>query len=116
MSSSSQPYRNTGKVVSRSQFLIILQAALDSSLFRFVRQAALNWLAVYPGDMETSLILARALAGDDKKSQAIAIVNRLVRYDPEFAEAWQFLSELHGSGNPSEAAQAQACAVALGKG
>jgi hypothetical protein len=73
MISSSQPNRFSGKIISRHQFLLILQAAIDSQSYRFARQAALTWLAIYPGDMGASLMLARALAGDEKKSQAVAI-------------------------------------------
>jgi hypothetical protein len=74
MSSSSQHHRYTGKIVTRQQFLRILQAALDSQSYRFARQAALNWLAIFPGDMGTSLMLSKALAGDGKKSQAVSIL------------------------------------------
>jgi tetratricopeptide (TPR) repeat protein len=66
--------------------------------------------------MGTSLMLSKALAGDGKKSQAVSILSRLVRLDPEFADAWQLLAELHGAENPSEAALAHASAAALGKG
>jgi tetratricopeptide (TPR) repeat protein len=114
MISSTQP-NYSGKIVSRHRFLLILKAGLDSASYRFVRQAALNWLAVFPGDMETSLMLAHALAGDGKKSQAVSILNRLVRFDPEFADAWHLLAELHGVDNPGEATLARAYAAALGK-
>ncbi|HSV85952.1 MAG TPA: C25 family cysteine peptidase [Levilinea sp.] len=113
---SSQPYTYSGKVVTRQQFILILHAGLASHSFRFVRQAALNWLAVYPGDLETSLLLAQALAGDGKKSQAISILNRLVRSDPEYTDAWQLLAVLHGTENPGEASQAASNVIALGKG
>jgi hypothetical protein len=116
MISSSQPNRFSGKIISRHQFLLILQAALDSQSYRFARQAALTWLAIYPGDMGASLMLARALAGDEKKSQAVAILARLVRFDPEFAAAWQLLSELQSPNDPGEAAQARSNAFALGAG
>lgn len=116
MISSSQPNTYSGNVVTRYQFMRVIQAGLDSRSFRFVRQAALQWLALYPGDLEVNLALAQALAGDGKKSQAISILNRLVRYDPEFGAAWQLLANLHGSDNPGEASLANANAVTIAMG
>ena len=43
-------------VVRRGKFLTLLQTALSNREFQFARQAALIWLASYPGDLLISFI------------------------------------------------------------
>jgi hypothetical protein len=41
-------------VIGREKYLRLLQAALSCKSFRFGRQAALSWLAIYPGDLDVA--------------------------------------------------------------
>jgi tetratricopeptide (TPR) repeat protein len=106
---------SSGNLLSRQSFVLILQAALDSQSFRFARQAALSWLAVYPGDLGISYLLARALIGERKESQAVPILEKITRYDPEFADAWYDLALGSTAGLSTLPAAAAASAYALGK-
>jgi len=92
----SNPYQfNSRSSISRSSLITILNAAIETSAFRFARQAAMSWLAIYPGDLEISLLLAEALSGEGKTIQALEIVERLLLSDPEFVEAHFILYDLY---------------------
>jgi tetratricopeptide (TPR) repeat protein len=94
---------------------LILNAALDSQSFKFARQAALNWLAIYPGDLGISLLLARALIGEGKDAQAVPLLEKLTRLDPEYGEAWEELALTFNPGMTNMPAASAACAYAMGK-
>lgn len=95
--------------------MLILNAALDSQSFKFARQAALSWLAIYPGDLGISLLLARALIGEGKEAQAVPLLEKLTRLDPEFGEAWEELALTSSAGVGSMPGASAACAYAMGK-
>jgi hypothetical protein len=46
----------------RKSFLNLLDTALQVKSWRFTRQGALLWLAIYPGDLDVRLRLAKAQA------------------------------------------------------
>ncbi|HEX7973348.1 MAG TPA: hypothetical protein VF498_02990 [Anaerolineales bacterium] len=71
----------------RDLYLRLLRAALGAGEYRFAREAALNWLAAYPGDLPVSLAYAQALIGDRHPEQALPILERLCQADPEYVEA-----------------------------
>ena len=81
-------------VVNRAKFLHLLDAALACKAFRFGRQAALSWLAIYPGDLEVMLFQAEMLAGDEKRAQSIAVLDKLIEIDPEFVQAYELLARV----------------------
>lgn len=76
-------------VINRVKFLHLLDSALACKAFRFGRQAALSWLAIYPGDLEVMLLQAEMLAGDEKRAQSIALLDKLVEIDPEYVQAYE---------------------------
>ena len=39
------------RIISRSEFVKMLDAAIATRSFRFLQQAVINWLAVFPGDL-----------------------------------------------------------------
>ncbi len=104
------------KMVSRREFLQILSAGLETQSFRFVRLAALNWLAVFPGDLKVSLALAEAQWGEGKTTQAVQILERLVELDPEFVEARRLLVKAYRLAASPLLPAASACLFALGGG
>ena len=82
-----------GKPISRHQLLVILHAALSVDSVEFARQAALSWLASYPGDLTIQQIHALALYQGGYGKQAAALVGKLEIVDPEYLEI-QLLSYL----------------------
>src|SRR5512142_66777 len=63
-----------GKVMRREKLVEILRAALNSGELRFARQAALTWLAAFPGDLEVSLLQTQVLLAESFAAQAGARV------------------------------------------
>jgi len=86
-------------VVRRGKFLTLLQTALSNREFQFARQAALIWLASYPGDLLISFIYASVLAELGDTEMAIKNLSKLLAYDPEFMEAASLLDRLTGESN-----------------
>ncbi len=76
--------------ISRETFLLMLNAALDRGSYRFARQAALEWLSDYPGDLVVSLLLARSWLGEGNLNEASDILGKLITVDPEFSEAYYY--------------------------
>lgn len=86
-------------VVRRGKFLTLLQTALSNREFQFARQAALIWLASYPGDLLISFIYASVLAELGDTEMAVKNLGKLLAYDPEFVEATSLLDRLTGESN-----------------
>ncbi len=85
------------KPVSRKDFIRLIKAALSISEYRFARQASLDWLASFPGDLELSLIFAKSLVGEGKFTQAIPVLEKLCSLDPEYEDAFKLLDEAQQS-------------------
>ncbi len=83
------------RVFTRKSFLQLLEASLESGSYRFARQAALNWLAVFPGDLTIQLYLGKAHLAEGKLAQALPVVERVCRYDPEYSEAQETLATIY---------------------
>lgn len=81
-------------VVKRGKFLTLLQTALNIGEWQFARQAALIWLASYPGDLLVNYSYASALNALGDADMAIAKLENILRYDPEFTEAVGLLSQI----------------------
>lgn len=90
------PTQNTEDVmiVRRSKFLTLVQTAMSNREFQFVRQACLIWMASYPGDLLVNFIYATALVELGDKEMALATLERLIRFDPEFTEALSLYTRL----------------------
>ncbi len=93
--------------ILRPLYLQALQAALAAGSVRYARQAALEWLAIYPGDLAVGLAYAQALAQDRRPEQALTILRGLLRADPEYREAAASRLALERPAGPAETAQAQ---------
>ncbi len=105
----------TGKLYDRLGFIRLLEAALIARSQRFARQAALNWLAIYPGDLEVNLILAKALLGDGKEQQALSLLEKLSHLDPEFGPAWTALAHAQQKCHTGDPAASWGYAGVLGE-
>ena len=82
------------RLISRHHYLHILRVALSVQQYRFARLAVLDWLASYPGDLAASLIYAQTLIGENRLTQAAAILEGLRRADPEFLDAVETLASV----------------------
>ena len=81
-------------LVRRSKFLTLLQAAMAKHEYQFARQAALIWLASYPGDLLVSFVYASVLSELGDTEMAAAKLQKVCAYDPEFPEALSLLTQL----------------------
>ena len=75
------------QTVDRSRILAMLEAANETGSYRFSRQAALSWLTSFPGDLEINLMYAKALVKENRYAHAAPVIQKILRADPEFAEA-----------------------------
>lgn len=82
-----------GKRFNRAEFLELLEGSLASRSLRFGRQAALAWLAIYPGDLDVHLLQAKLTAAEGKTAQAIPMLDRILRFNPEHADAYRVLAD-----------------------
>jgi hypothetical protein len=73
--------------ISRALLIDLVQAAITVKELRFARQAALNWLAAYPGDLPVNLLYAQTLMHSGLPGQALPVLERLCQADPEYREA-----------------------------
>src|SRR5512140_1650905 len=105
---------NSERLIGRRAFLQMLEAALDTQTYRFARLAALNWLAMFPGDLKVSLILGEAQLGEGNATQAIQILEKLCTQDPEFIEARLALIQAYQAASHPQLPSAQACYYVLG--
>ena len=69
--------------IEREQFLHILQTAISVREYRYAREAALAWLAAYPGDQTVSLLYAQVMLGDQRARPVIPVLEQLCQADPE---------------------------------
>lgn len=78
---------NQSQLVTRKRMLEMLTAGLTTGLNRFTRQAALSWLAIFPGDLEVNLLYAVALTNEKRFTHAAPVLQKILRADPEYLEA-----------------------------
>lgn len=88
------------KPIQREMLLQLLSTALNQREFRFVRQAALMWLASFPGDFRINFLLARALLLESKTTQSLPILKKINATDPEFLPAVKALAEHPNADTP----------------
>lgn len=95
-SSPLNPLLNNG-IISREDLLTIISVGFRHKEYRFIRQAVLNWLAAYPGDIEFNYLYARSLFDDGKAAQALPILDNVCTNDPEFIIAHELKLSLLAS-------------------
>jgi tetratricopeptide (TPR) repeat protein len=92
---------NKTMTVDRQKMLHFLDAGLATGSYRFTRQAALSWLTSFPGDLEINLIYARALVKEKRFMHAAPVVQKVLRADPEYAEAAILAEEVFSNCDPA---------------
>lgn len=98
----------------RDQYLTILQAAAESGETRFGREAALAWLAAFPGDLQVNLLYARLLAAEKRFPQALAVLENTCGADPEFLEAARLMLRMEQQAEGRFRGETLAAVLALG--
>ena len=107
---------NLSRKLSRDLFIKMLEVALESKSFRFGRQSALAWLAIYPGDLQVSLLQANLLIAEGKSTQALPMLDRLMRLDPEAADVYRSVARNTYAVDPQRYELAVTSLVALKEG
>ncbi|HSF83674.1 MAG TPA: C25 family cysteine peptidase [Anaerolineales bacterium] len=79
----------SGRMLNRDLFLELVENAFFMGKNRFARQAILAWLANYAGDLPVNLLYAQTLLKSGQPDQALPVLERLCRIDPEYLEAAQ---------------------------
>lgn len=113
---SAQP---SGKALQRETLITMLHAALESGENRFARQAALAWLAAFPGDLEVTLLQAQAMAAEGKPAdgtygRVIPALESLIRKDPFAIDAYRLLARVTFNADAARNALAFSSLYALG--
>lgn len=93
-----------GKVLQRDALISMIRAALQSGDYRFARQAALAWLAAFPGDLEVTLFHAQAVLGDGKPAQVVSMLDQVWKKDPFYRQAYRLLAQVGQQVDPERAA------------
>lgn len=79
-----QEEQTSYRSLTRVGFLELASTALEANAWRFARDILLEWLGLYPGDLQAGLFYAQALLGEGNFAQAGSILEGLYRADPEF--------------------------------
>jgi tetratricopeptide (TPR) repeat protein len=116
MKSAHQTLPSPDQPLSREVLLTLLDGAVNSGDLRYTRRLCTSWLAIYPGDLQVSLLYARAFLLDQSASiraQAIPILEEICKADPEFLEAQETLAKASSQAGTQAQAMARSCAHAL---
>jgi hypothetical protein len=108
-----RPAPKAARPLNRYTLFTLLDAALEEKSYRFARQAAMGWLAAFPGDLEGNAYLAKIFKAEEKSAQAQAIWEKITTLDPENLPAYQSLVDLY-QGNLPAMQTAAGCAYVLG--
>ena len=102
------------QMIERQPFLQLLKTGLESQSFQFIRQAAMSWLASYPGDLEVNLLLVQALIKEGHDSMAAPILEKILRTDGEYLDALRVAESLYQTSDSGKAGQVSGIIQALG--
>ena len=101
-------------MIDRSSLLGLLRSSALAGRFDFARAAALDWLAVWPGDAEVQHVLAQAELELGHEDLAVDRLIHLVSIDPEDTAAYIALAEcLRRRGDAAQGRIYAACGRAL---
>ena len=78
----------------REKFIQILNQALNSGNFLFIKQVSTIWLEKYPNDLAVQCFLIRSLLFDNDKEKIIELIKNICDRDPEYLPAWELLGKV----------------------
>lgn len=90
-----------GRTIDRQTLCQLLQAALACSEQRFARQTALAWLAAFPGDLEVTLLQARAMLAEGRPGLVIPALEMVLKKDPECLAAYDLMAFATRAADPT---------------
>ena len=114
-----QPLLSPDEPLSRDALLNLLATAINTGELSYARRLCTSWLAIYPGDLQVSLLYGRTLLLDKSPSvqaQAIPIVKQICKCDPEYLEAQETLAEASSLADTRVHTIAKSCTHALSPG
>ncbi|WP_322792643.1 tetratricopeptide repeat protein [Bellilinea sp.] len=89
--------------LNRGTALLLIESAFESGELRFARQLILSWLTAYPGDLEVNILLGELFFHENKIAQAITILEKIARLDPEDLRAQKLLAAWYARINDEQA-------------
>ncbi|HVN56406.1 MAG TPA: hypothetical protein VMT46_18915, partial [Anaerolineaceae bacterium] len=92
MEPSAKPQIDFNRPITRPILLLLLRSGFKWKEYRFVRQAAITWLASFPGDLMVGFYLAQVMVQESRVDQALSVLEGLVDRDPEFYAVQEVLS------------------------
>jgi tetratricopeptide (TPR) repeat protein len=101
--------------IDRAKLLLLLRTAIGCGDYRFARQAAFLWLAVYPADLLVNSYLAQVFLGENKVDQAVKILEKINTLDPEDKLVNKWLAKAYGHKRPIDAQLAYEDLFVLGE-
>ncbi len=102
------------QLLTRQSYIKMLKAGNSTGEFQFVHNAAMNWLAAYPGDLQVGLLYAISLMELDKIRQSLPVFEGLCQADPEFLQAAEGLFKAQSKTNDRQVPNTLAYLLALG--
>ncbi len=108
-----RPY-HPGVPVHRTSLISMIQAALLAKEIRFARQAALQWLSIFPGDLEVRFLHAQTIFKVRGPEEALPHLDNLSQIDPMWLDLHQLVFQFRQLAGLENQADAGACLVALG--
>ncbi len=103
-----------GEALARNTFLALLNSALTTNEIRFARQSTLQWLSVFPGDLEVRKIHAETIAKVRGPDEALPLLENLSEIDPHWVELQQLIFEYRQILGIPTAGESAAAVLALG--
>lgn len=94
---------DSSSTISRTRMLELLRSGIDTGSYQFIRQAAMAWLAAYPGDLEVNLLFVKAMVKEGKGAAALPVLEKIIRNDPEYLDALQVAENLYNNLDASKA-------------
>ena len=105
---------NPGEPGERKLFLFLLSNALRANEIRFARQASLQWLSEFPGDLEVRKLNAETIAKVRGPEEALPLLEALSEIDPHWLALQEIIFEYRRILGMPTAGESGAAVLALG--
>ena len=97
-------------MIDRLELIRLIEAARIAGRLGFARSIALDWLEVWPGDLQVQLLLSQIEVDQTLYNPAIERLATVIIIDPEYSEAYETLAIAQKKlSNPVASSVHQAC-------
>ncbi len=101
-------------MINRDTFIHLIDTAFLAGRADYAKHTANDWLAVWPGDLEVQLLIARAEMEQGQFREVIQRLNSVLSTDPECIQAYELMaSSLRTIGEVVKSRIFEACAKSL---